>query len=989
MKTLLRLIAIQIILSVALLPGSAAQTLIESYTPKVVGKPYHGMTADNEGNILVYQHFDHVNGEFVGTLAKLGPDGKSVAGFNKVITDGVIGHVEIQKDGKILLTGNFSTINGNVTPNFVRLNPDGTPDPSFNSALDRAGVFKLQSDGKIIVIQAWGLVRLNTDGSIDPTFSMSGSFYLNGPLAVGPDDHIYFTTYSQVYRLKPDGADDTDFYVGSGVNQNHITAIAVQADGKILLGGFFSEYNGIARNSLVRLMPNGQVDIDFSIGEGPNGQVLCIHPRANNNILIAGVFSQYNKQPASLVELKPEGSLQRIIAVVSTNYITSIDESPDGRMTIGGEFSRVNGMDVSFLVKFNADYTINNSFKPLVTYNNPNGRFLEVKDDGKLLTGANLDFDGIFQGSEVVKKEIVQMNALGIYDKTFSPRFPADNPYIVSSLVQDDGKILLGGVVQDFNQPNLVRLNADGTKDNSFQIGTGPGTDSNLAGMIYEMKKKDDVLYFGGYFSKYNGVASQSFVAVDMDGTIVKTSSALPAESQIDDFDFQSDGKIIIIGGFPFAGESKRILRLNPDGTLDDSFALTSFTGNLLVVRTDSLDRIYLGGSFMNVNGALANSLVRLLPDGNLDTSFDIRAGFDDNVYGLEFLPGGNIAVGGYFRVFDDQEANGFVILDQGGMKVETPSISFGKNSVIVKMKRNNGALYLAGRFLKPDYSDAYGMAKISLDPVTVPKAPDNLSVAFESDHIFRLTWHDNSHNELAFILERSIDSESAFVVYDTLDVNSVSTLDHQVEAHVPFFYRLKAVGDGGQSEYSNVASIEWVTAPTAQLSLTVTEQNDNELLLTWTGNVEHHDGFIVERSEVQNSGYMPLDTVSANTYAYVDVVELEKTYFYRVDAYNRAGRKSSNEVTSIISGIGSDESIVSVFPIPADRFIYTRTDLSTAGGRWRLVSTTGQSIALTISELSHGVSAMNVQDVPPGIYIAQYSNGNRILYNRRITIHH
>lgn len=990
MKTLRLMLAIYVALQFVAPPHSFGQTLVTGYNPKVAGSPYHRLIADHEGNILVYGHFDQVDGEYVGNLAKLDAEGDMIAEFHQVITDGNITDAHCQQDGKILISGDFTTVDGRPTPNLVRLNTDGTLDLSFTSALEhRAGQFALQHDDKVIATESTGLVRLNSDGTIDASFSMTGSFNLYGPMDVGADDYIYITTYSEIYRLKPNGEDDTDFYVGSGVNENYISAIEVQSDGKVIIAGMFTDYNGVAANSLVRLLPNGDVDPEFSAGAGPGGLIFQIVERSNKNILIGGQFAEYGQQPAGLVELKPDGRLHKIIATVTPNSITSITEGPDQKFTLGGGFVMVNGLERPFLVKFNTDYTINKSFDPLVTYNNPNGRFLEVKENGKVLTGAYLDFHGLLQGSQVIKKEIVQMNQLGSYDNSFNFRVPGSDPFIVSCAVQEDGKILLGGFVQGFEERYIVRLNADGSKDNSFVIGTGPATNSNIAGFPYKMKAKGNLLYIAGNFEKFNGVASQSIVMLDLTGAIVQTFSGLPAGSQINDLDLQSDGRVIVVGLFPYGSEFKRVARFDGDGTLDESFAITDAIGNVLAVRTDELDRIYLAGSSMTLNGALANSLVRLLPDGNIDPSFDIGLGFDDIVYAVEPLPGGNIAAGGQFKEYDNEEANGFVILGQDGTRVSAPLAEIGKKSLIIEMKCSNGALYLGGRVVKHDYSDVYGTAKIAMDPVTLPADPDNLSVVLSSDGVFQLAWNDNSSNELAFILERAIDEESGFEPYDTLDANRVVTLDSEVDPYISYSYRLRAVSDGGKSAYTNTASITWVKAPDAALDLTVTEQNENELLLTWVGSVSHHDGFIIERSTSLQASYTVLDTVDANTYSYVDAVEPEHTYFYKVAAYNKGGRTVSNEVSLLVSGAGFPETSTFVYPVPANASLFTKTSGEHPAGEWRFVSSTGRYIDLTCSEISDGIGVIDVRRIPPGIYLAQYLSGQRILFSKRVVIDH
>ena len=188
-----------------------AQHLVPDYDPHVNGTPYHRLWADREGNIYVGQHFDHLNGEFVGSLAKLDETGKLAADFTTLITDGNVANFGVQQDGKILISGDFTMINGVQVPNLVRLHPDGSVDESFHSELASAGDFRLQSNEKIIVRSDSRLERLNPDGSLDPTFSMTGYFYSGGPFEVGPDDRIYISSFTNVHRLTADGEDDAGF----------------------------------------------------------------------------------------------------------------------------------------------------------------------------------------------------------------------------------------------------------------------------------------------------------------------------------------------------------------------------------------------------------------------------------------------------------------------------------------------------------------------------------------------------------------------------------------------------------------------------------------------------------------------------------------------------------------------------------------------------------------------------------------------------------
>jgi len=106
-----------------------------------------------------------------------------------------------------------------------------------------------------------------------------------------------FTTYNgvsanQIIRLYPTGSKDNSFNSGSGVSGvgSFIHAIAIQSDGKILIGGDFSIYNGTPANYIARLNSNGTIDTTFQTGVGANYKVLTIDVLQSGKILIGGYF---------------------------------------------------------------------------------------------------------------------------------------------------------------------------------------------------------------------------------------------------------------------------------------------------------------------------------------------------------------------------------------------------------------------------------------------------------------------------------------------------------------------------------------------------------------------------------------------------------------------------------------------------------------------------------------------------------------------------
>jgi len=116
------------------------------------------------------------------------------------------------------------------------------------------------------------------------------------------------TSRNRIARLNPDGSLDLTFNPGSGADDG-VEVITLQSDGRILIGGHFTEYNGVSRNKIARINSNGSIDNSFDPGTGMNGVVRSIAMHFEGKILVGGGFSVYNGSDAKyLVRLESDGS---------------------------------------------------------------------------------------------------------------------------------------------------------------------------------------------------------------------------------------------------------------------------------------------------------------------------------------------------------------------------------------------------------------------------------------------------------------------------------------------------------------------------------------------------------------------------------------------------------------------------------------------------------------------------------------------------------
>ena len=323
-----------------------------------------------DGKILIGGEFTTFNGYSRSRLARLNANGSLDTSFNVSISGSFVNMIALQPDGKILIVGSFSTVGGYSRGSIARLNSDGTVDSSFSAPTPNNSVFAVtaQSDGKIIVAGGFTslggtarsyIARLNSNGSLDTTFvpSITGSWV--AIVRVQPDGKLLvgglYTTVSGVAssglaRLNADGSHDSTFGVGTGITSGKaIYFLARQADGKVVIGGDFTSYNGTTINRIARINTDGTLDTSFNPGSGVSGvhvYSLAISA-AGDKIIISGGFSSYNGVSRNnIARLNMDGSLDNDFnpGTGTNNYVYTSVFQPDGDIIIGGAFTQYNGI---------------------------------------------------------------------------------------------------------------------------------------------------------------------------------------------------------------------------------------------------------------------------------------------------------------------------------------------------------------------------------------------------------------------------------------------------------------------------------------------------------------------------------------------------------------------------------------------------------------------------------------------------------------------
>ncbi len=332
--------------------------------------------------------------------------------------------VVVQPDGKVLVCGSFTEMQGAPRPYIARLNADGSLDTNFNGAPNYwVRTMALEPSGKIVIggfftsvsgISRNRIARLNPDGTLDATFDP-------GTGCLG--------------RIVP--ADPTDSF---------LFALGVQADGKIIIGGNFTNYNGINRRGVARLNSDGSLDTSFAVGTGVDSWVRSILILPDSQILLSGWFQNYNSRPFNrIVRLNQDGSADRGFNAFfgDKTAVYTMGLQSDGKLVVGGHSVSNTTAFHQEVARLNTDGTYDSSFNAGGDGADDKVQSLVVQPDGKIVIAG---YFGLYNG--VRRKGVARLNSDGSLDPTFNAE--ADN-WVWTATLQPDGRIFVAGAFRKIN----------------------------------------------------------------------------------------------------------------------------------------------------------------------------------------------------------------------------------------------------------------------------------------------------------------------------------------------------------------------------------------------------------------------------------------------------------------------------------------------------------------------------------------------------------
>jgi uncharacterized delta-60 repeat protein len=356
------------LIAAGLAPGAFAQT-IDAFNPQPSATPTT-LAIQADGKILLGGLFVKPGSTFAG-VQRLNTDGSADASFIETDVDTEVKAVAVQADGKIVIGGGFIQVGGHAHHYLARLNADGSLDSSFADPNldDYVWAIAVQPDGNVLAVgdfQNAGVTarayaaRFTTFGALDTSFAdthiccgpaRAVAVQANGGVLVGG----YFlgvvgdSSIGGIARFGSNGALDAAFPMNPSATT--VGTIVVAPDGSIYVGSSYNTTDQASQRPVAKLSANGTLDTTYADIHADSGTgTLALQP--NGKVLFGGIFEVVDGQPRhALARLNANGTLDTTFADMqfsfsagdANGYIYGVAAQADGKLIAIGNFTLAGG----------------------------------------------------------------------------------------------------------------------------------------------------------------------------------------------------------------------------------------------------------------------------------------------------------------------------------------------------------------------------------------------------------------------------------------------------------------------------------------------------------------------------------------------------------------------------------------------------------------------------------------------------------------------
>ena len=681
--------------------------------------------------LLVGGDFRRVHTTTLRGLARLNLDGSVDesfdigAGFDLENGEFHIAQILALPDGSgILVGGRFSTVDEQPIENFVRLGPDGAVDPEFSTELGAVWEFTslaMESSGAWLVggsFERWDrpIARVRPDGSIDRGFTPPA-------MDVAPD----------WIEVDP-------------------------TDGAIYLFGSFTRVDDIPATGIAKIAPDGSLDFRYTLSAQRSGGRVMGRLSSNGDLFVSGL-NQIEGSPANGYArlARPESWSEPRVFMRSTGFgsqnvflgesdVPDRSNTPENRYTFRAFRSgtTIESLDAPVLATGTAQIGEDVSLDP-PTFQFPPGQteseiHLSVIDDGIVEPNESLHVS-LEPGSGILQQGGISLSindneTPSALDLGFRFELGHDDATRLIEPAPTGEAWYVAGDYEYGNPPRsaiLVRILPDGSADPEFSV------PESLTGRVDTLTVTPQRLYLGGYFNLDSFDDPVQALALLPDGSLDPTFDlGSGPDGDLRELELGAQGQIYLAGGFLEFDEKPQayIARLNADGSLDTSFAPSpSRLGHVFQIGVLSDGSVIAAGSFPEVDGAPAPTVIRLLSDGSADPAFEFP--YDGHVEQILVAPDDSIFLQGSFRLSETPyvEAQLVRLLPDGSLH---PSFS-PVTQLSIRGIRNlgDGSIGIAAYPATRDGIHTGHLTRISLDGAIQQTTSELIDSSIQSIHDF------------------------------------------------------------------------------------------------------------------------------------------------------------------------------------------------------------------------------------------------------------
>ena len=420
----------------------------------------------------------------------------------------------------------------------------------------------------------------------------------------------------------------------------------------------------------------------------------------------------------------PDPSFSAPTSLYAPGTIYSLGpQQTDGKRLVSGSFTRVNGAALaSRLVRFDAAGALDQPFLQNIGSASTVFRIVGLPNGQYLLSGSG----NYVTAGGLTRAELLRLNANGTADATFDagsgPSGAAGFNYGQAQAVQPDGKVVVVGYFDSFSGTpalGVVRLNPNGSVDTGFSVGTGIDLNNGSADAV--VVQPDGKILVGGYFDTFNGQPANGLVRLNANGSVdASFIQALQPGSEVIGLVLQPDGKLLANGYLTLNNPSNLnpgLVRLLPGGTLDSSFGAPAYLSTAVAGYDDPAVLLQPDGKILVIgyfNGAGTNYVTRLNPNGAQDASFQAGNGLSGTPNTIGLQANGSIILGGNFDSLNGTETPLGRLTSTGAPDTDfVPKIQIS-GSVSALVLQPDGKLVLGGNFTELNEQPVHRLARLT-----------------------------------------------------------------------------------------------------------------------------------------------------------------------------------------------------------------------------------------------------------------------------------